>query len=127
MAQSMDPGQSHGNPLVAGAFGLFELALIVLVIIGMWKLFTKAGEPGWASIIPIYNIYIICKIVGKPGWWVLLMCIPFIGVIFWILVAIELAKVFGQGAGFGVGIAFLSFIFIPLLGFGDAQYRGRLA
>src|ERR1700677_1382150 len=78
MAQSMDPGQSHGNPLVAGAFGLFELALIVLVIIGMWKLFTKAGEPGWASIIPIYNIYIICKIVGKPGWWVLLMCIPFI-------------------------------------------------
>jgi hypothetical protein len=89
-----------------------------------WKVFTKAGQPGWASLVPIYNVYILCKIAGKSGWWVLLLCIPFVGFIMWILLCIALAERFGQGAGFGVGLALLSIIFFPILGFGDARYQG---
>ena len=90
----------------------------------LWKIFTKAGEPGWAAIIPIYNFYVMCKIAGKPGWWVILMLIPFVNFIILILVAIGLAHSFGKGSGFGLGLAFLNVIFLPILAFGDARYQG---
>ena len=93
----------------------------------MWKMFTKAGQPGWASIIPIYNIYIWCKIVGRPWWWILLMLIPFVNFIICIILCIDLAKSFGKGVGFGLGLAFLGIIFFPILGFGSAQYQGPSA
>ena len=93
----------------------------------MWRVFTKAGQPGRASIIPIYNLYIWCKIVGRSGWWVLLMLIPFVNFIILIILCIDLAKSFGKGAGFGLGIAFLGIIFLPILGFGSAQYQGAAA
>jgi len=108
-----------------GIGALIELVVLVFLVIGLWKVFTKAGRPGWASIIPIYNVYILCQIAGKPGWWVVLWCIPIVNFVIAIIVMIELAKAFGKGAGFGLGLVFLSFIFIPLLGFGDAQYLGR--
>jgi hypothetical protein len=79
------------------------------------------------SIIPILNIYFICKIAGRPGWWVILMLIPFINFIIWIILCIDLAKSFGKGAGFGIGLILLSFIFFPILGFGSAQYQGPAA
>lgn len=107
--------------------GLVWLIIAVVVIIGMWKVFTKAGQPGWMSIIPFLNFYILCKIVGRPGWWLILMLIPFVNFIIWIVVSLDLAKTFGKGAGFGIGIALLSFIFIPVLGFSDAQYQGATA
>ena len=103
------------------------LLLALLVIVAMWKVFTKAGQPGWASIIPIYNLYIWCKIVGRSGWWVLLMLIPFVNFIIMIILCIDLAKSFGKGAGFGIGLALLGFIFLPILGFGSAQYQGPAA
>ena len=106
--------------------GVIEFAIAILYIVGMWKVFVKAGEPGWASIIPIYNVYVLCKIAGKPGWWVLLMLIPFVNVIIAILVMIALAQNFGKGAGFALGLVFLGVIFFPILGFGDARYQGRL-
>jgi hypothetical protein len=106
---------------------LFYLAIIVVVIAGMWKVFTKAGQPGWAAIVPIYNIVILLKIVGRPVWWLVLLLIPFVNFVILILVSIDMAKSFGKGPGFGIGLWLLSFIFYPILGFGDAQYVGPAA
>jgi hypothetical protein len=103
------------------------LLIALLLIVAMWKVFTKAGQPGWASIIPIYNLYIWCKIVGRPGWWIILMLIPFVNIIVGIILCIDMAKSFGKGAGFGIGLALLGVIFIPILGFGSAQYQGPSA
>lgn len=89
----------------------------------MWKVFEKAGKPGWAAIIPIYNILIILEIVGKPWWWLLLMCIPIVNFVFTIWAYNLLSLSFGKTTGFTVGMIFLPFIFIPILGFGDAQYK----
>src|SRR6266576_243958 len=88
-----------------------ELLIALLVIVAMWKVFTKAGRPGWASIIPIYNMYVWCKIVGRPGWWILLILIPFVNIIVGIILCIDMAKSFGKGAGFGIGLALLGVIF----------------
>jgi hypothetical protein len=106
---------------------IFGLLIALLLIVAMWKVFTKAGQPGWASIIPIYNIYIWCKIVGRPWWWILLMLIPFVNFIVAIILCIDLAKSFGKGVGFGIGLALLGIIFFPILGFGSAQYQGPSA
>jgi hypothetical protein len=106
---------------------IFGLLVALLLIVAMWKVFTKAGQPGWASIIPIYNLYIWCKIVGRPWWWILLMLIPFVNFIICIILCIDLAKSFGKGVGFGIGLALLGIIFFPILGFGSAQYQGPAA
>jgi hypothetical protein len=98
-----------------------SLALSIFYIAAMWKVFTKAGQPGWAAIIPIYNIYIMIKIGGKPGWWVILcLLIPFF--IIWVYNMIS--KSFGKDEGFTAGLFFLGFIFWPILGFGSAKYLG---
>ena len=111
-----------------GMIGLvIYLALVVLVIAGFWKTFEKAGKPGWGSLVPIYNAVLLLEIAGKPIWWFILFFIPIVGLIIAILVSIEVAKNFGKGAGFGLGLAFLPFIFYPILGFGDAKYQGRAA
>lgn len=102
---------------------IIGLLIIVLIIAAQWKVFTKAGQAGWASIIPIYNCYILLQIVGKPWWWLLLMLIPVVNFVIAVIVCIELAKYFGKGTGFGIGIVFLPFIFVPILGFGSAQYK----
>ena len=115
-------GQAPG-PL----FWIFWVAFMILMIVGVWKIFTKAGQPGWASIIPIYNWYVWCKIVGRPGWWVLLLFIPFVNFIVGIVLCIDLAKSFGKGVGFGIGLVLLPLIFCPILGFGSAQYQGPAA
>jgi uncharacterized membrane protein YhaH (DUF805 family) len=115
-------GQAPG-PL----FWIFWLAFTILMIAACWKIYTKAGQPGWAAIIPIYNLYIWCKIVGRPWWWILLMLIPFVNFIIGIILCIDLAKSFGKGVGFGLGLVFLGIIFFPILGFGSAQYQGPVA
>jgi hypothetical protein len=106
---------------------IVSLLIALLLIIAMWKVFTKAGQPGWASIIPIYNLYVWCKIVGRPGWWILLMLIPLVNIIVGIILCIDMAKSFGKGVGFGIGLALLGIIFWPILGFGSAQYQGPSA
>jgi hypothetical protein len=108
-------------------FWIFWLAFTILMIVACWKIFTKAGQPGWAAIIPIYNWYIFCKIVGRPGWWVILLLIPFVNFIIGIILCIDLAKSFGKGVGFGIGLILLGIIFFPILGFGSAQYQGPTA
>lgn len=103
--------------------GLFGLLILVLMIYAGWKVFEKAGQPGWAVIIPFYNIYILLKIANKPGWWLILFLIPLVNFVVAILVSINVAKAFGKGAGFGIGLAFLGFIFYPILAFTDAEYH----
>ncbi len=103
---------------------LIMLVLMILLIASFWKIFTKAGEPGWACLIPIYNTIVLLKIAGKPWWWLLLMFIPLVNFIIIIIFYIELAKSFGKGVGFGLGLIFLSFIFFPILGFGSATHQG---
>jgi hypothetical protein len=98
------------------------LAIILFEIIAFWKVFAKAGRGGWECLIPIWSAYVLLKIAGKPGWWLILLLIPLVNVVIAIMLAISLAKTFGKGTGFGLGLAFLSFIFYPILGFGDAKY-----
>lgn len=101
------------------------IAIIVVVIAGLWKAFEKAGAPGWAAIIPIYNLYIMTKMAEKPAWWIVLMLIPIVNIIVLILISMPIAKKFGKSEGFGIGMAILSFIFWPILGFGDATWQAE--
>ena len=106
---------------------LISLALSLVMIIDMWKVFSKAGKPGWAAIIPIYNIVVWQEVTGRPVWWLILLIIPVVGLVVWFVMAIDMAKSFGKDAGYGIGIAILSFVFLPMLGFGSAQYQGPAA
>ena len=136
-----------GAPIVL-VFMIVLMAIGVLMIAGMWASFSKASEPGWACIVPIYGYVVMLRIAKRPEWWVLLFFISAVGalvsnaggdsqmiggliqligsivsLIVGIIVAIDFAKAFGKGTGFGLGLVFLPFIFYPLLGFGDAEHR----
>lgn len=114
-------------PQISPVVWICYFAVIILMIAAIWKVFSKAGQPGWASLIPIYNLYIMCKIAGRPGWWVLLMLIPLVNVIIAIILLVDISKSFGKGVGFALGLLFLGIIFWPILGFGSAQYQGPAA
>lgn len=122
-----DMGGSGGGGIAGAIGGLIWLAFVVLMVASAWKIFDKAGEPGWAAIIPIYNAVVLLKIVGRPIWWVILMLIPIVGIIVSLIVILDLAKSFRQGIGYALGLMFLPFIFMPMLAFGDASYAGPSA
>ena len=103
---------------------LVVLAISVVVLIGLWKVFDKAGKPGWGAIVPFYNLYCLFDMSFGTGWLFLLMFVPCVGQIMMIIMWVKLAAAFDKGVGFGIGILFLPFIFLPMLGFGDAQYVG---
>ncbi len=103
---------------------IVPLIIMAVMIAALWKVFVKAGQPGWASIVPIYNIVVLVQISGKPVWWVILFFIPLANFVAAILISIAIAERFGKSAGYGLGLAFLGFIFYPMLGFSDAQYQG---
>lgn len=112
---------------VAGASAgasIVSLIVAVVCLVAMWKIFVKAGEPGWAAIVPIYNAFVLFKIAWGKGILFLLMCIPVVNFVVLIMVYVKLAKAFGKGTGFAVGLIFLAPIFMCMLGFGDAQYEG---
>ncbi len=100
------------------------LAIIALMIVSMWRIFEKAGKPGWASIIPIYNMIVMLEIAQKPWWWIFLMLIPYVGMIWGIWTINMMVKKFGKEEGFTIGCIFLPFVFFPILAFGEAQYQG---
>ena len=121
-------------PAVAGVYLFVDLAFYVITAVGLYGMFQKAGQPGWAGFVPIYNIYILLKIVGRPTWWtwfLLLGIIPLIGtlalLVIAIIVAIDVAKSFGHTGGFAVGLILLPFIFYNILGWGSSTYRGPAA
>ena len=115
------------NGGAGGMVMIIYLAFVILMIASAWKVFTKAGQPGWGVLIPIYNAYLMLKIAGKPGWWLILLFIPFVNFVIAIIIALALAANFGKGAGFGIGLIFLPFIFYPILGFGGATYQPVMA
>ncbi|PTQ99512.1 hypothetical protein C8P68_102336 [Mucilaginibacter yixingensis] len=121
---------SAGTAVAAGAIVMFIVIMLLWVlipIVGMWKAFSKAGKPGWAAIIPIYNYIVMLEITGKPLWWCILMLFPCTSLIFVVWNTNLISKSFGKSEGFTVGLFFLPFIFWPILGFGDAQYLGPSA
>lgn len=113
---------------VAGTMAFYLIIgaiYVVLSVVAMWKIFTKAGQAGWKSIIPIYNLIVLCQISGLNPLTILLIFIPFVGqLIFLILLYVKLANAFGQGGGFAVGLILLNFIFMLILAFGKAEYVG---
>jgi hypothetical protein len=103
---------------------IIYVAVLVLLLASNWAIFTKAGKPGWASIVPIYNYVIFLEIIGKPWWWLLLMLVPVLNIVFLIWAVNLLSKSFGKAEGFTVGLILLSIVFLPILAFGDAEYQG---
>lgn len=121
-----DPEISGGAAAIVGIIMFLIYAIVIVVMIaGLWKIFVKAGKPGWAAIIPIYNVIILLEIVGRPMWWILiyLICAPIAAII----ISLDLAKSFGKDIGFGIGLIILPIIFYPMLGFGAATYVGPSA
>ena len=134
--------ESDGGGIFAGimlaVWLVFILAVYVVTVIGLWKMYVKAGKPGWAAIIPIYNWWVWVEMIGRPRWWfwvylaaVLLAWIPVVGFILAIVIfviylmgCLDMAKCFGRGTGTGIGLWLVPFVFAPILGFGDAQYVG---
>lgn len=127
MTYSTDYDAAYGV-IGAGITAVYLLVMLAVAVFGVvctWKLFTKAGEPGWKCIIPYYNLYVFFKIVYGDRWYRLFfLFIPFANIYFFIKFYLDLAKAFGKGAGYGIGLIFLNVIFLPMLAFGDAKYVG---
>lgn len=124
----MEYDYTYADPTAGLAFILpvviIGLLIAVFLIICTWIIYSKAGKPGWASLIPIYNTIVLLEIVGKPLWWIILYIIPFVNIVFAIIVTVRLAKCFGKDIGFAIGLIILPFVFYPILAFGSAQYIG---
>ena len=124
----MDPSAGM-PPEVQQALMMWSVIGLLLTIFGIvvgWKIFVKAGEPGWASLVPIYNLVLLCKIGGRPGWWAILFFIPVIWFVPAILIPLGMAKNFGKDVGFGIALLIPMINMIPLvmLAFGDAEFSG---
>lgn len=118
-AQTASNSSDNTSSIVIGVI------LALIGIVALWRVFQKASQPGWAAIIPLYNVYIILKIAGRPGWWLILYLIPFVNALVHIVVSIDLAKTFGKSSAFGFfGLWLFSLIGFLVLGFGDAKYQG---
>jgi hypothetical protein len=124
--------ENFDTALLAGlitAYLVIVIPIVLIAIVAIWRVFTKAGQPGWAVLIPFYNLYVYSQVVKRPGWWMLLYfasIIPVVGSLAVLFVSIidslRLAKLFGKSSGFGVGIILLGVVFLPILAFGDADY-----
>jgi hypothetical protein len=129
----MDNYNSPSPEALAGLVAFFMAMLIpiliiaVITIVGKWKVYEKAGKPGWAAIIPVYTWIVMLEIVGKPIWWIFLFFIPCVNIVFMIWTINLLSKSYGQTEGFTVGLVLLGFVFYPILGFGNYQYLGPSA
>lgn len=119
-----DSTQSTFSPVA----GLIWLAVVVLAIVIMWKFYQKAGRPGWASIVPFYNTWVLCEIAGRPGWWMFLQFIPIVNLVVTIIIALDIAKKFGKSGAFGIfGLWLFSIIGYAILAFGDSKYENDTA
>jgi len=119
----MAPAAAAGGAVALIVLAI-ELVIAILMIISVWKVFAKAGQPGWAAIVPIYNVIVMLQIAGKPVWWIILFFVPIANLIVAILMLAGIAKAFGKGAGTVIGLILLPIIFWPILGFGSAEYQG---
>ena len=103
-------------------FGIFYFALIIFMVVVQWKIYVKAGKPGWGCIVPIYNIILKLQIACRPIWWIFLMFIPLVNIFFAAVILLDIAKAFGKESIFEAGILFLPFIFFPILAFDSSEY-----
>ena len=124
---SSSVGAAAGIAALISALIIPIIIVSVVMIIAHWKIYEKAGKPGWAAIIPIYNLIVLLEIVGKPLWWIILFLIPCVNIVFLVWVTNLLSKSFGQSEGFTVGLLLLGVVFYPILGFGNYQYLGPSA
>jgi hypothetical protein len=123
IGSQVDTGAAlYSSGFTAGMNTWWSWAFMIISIVSMWLIFNKAKQPGWAAIIPFYNIWVALEVIGKPWWWLLLLFVPIVNIVFGILMCRELARVFKQGVAFTVGLVFLPFIFLPLLAFGPYTY-----
>ena len=124
---AVDSYYSYGTrPTVSPVFTIAYWIVLIIALVASWKLISKAGEPGWKCLIPIYNVYIMFKIVYGNGWKFLLLLIPIVNIVIAIKYVIDLAKVYGQSTLFGVGMIFVPFIFQLILAFGNSEYEGSI-
>ena len=117
-------GAEQGIFAALGVFAFIYVIIFLIIIVSAWKIFEKAGKPGWAAIIPIYNIIVLLEIVGKPVWWIILMLIPFVNFIVAIFVTHLLSRSFGKDIVMTILLLLVPFIGYPMLAFGDAKYVG---
>ncbi len=104
------------------------IVLTAITLAGMWKVFTKAGQPGWTCLVPILNLYILLVVANKPKLWLLLLLfVPIANVIVYVLTWLAVAKQFGRGVGFAIGLMLLPVVFVPILGFGHDRFVGTIA
>ncbi|MCK4653902.1 MAG: signal peptidase I [Candidatus Cloacimonetes bacterium] len=104
-------------------FWIFYFAVIIFMIVVQWKIYVKAGKPGWGCIVPIYNAILQLQIACRPIWWIFLMLIPVVNIVIAIIILFDFAKVFGKGSGFAIGMLFLPIIFFPILAFDSSEYQ----
>ena len=120
------PQHDSGGGASAIIFAVIYLGIMVFMIASLWKMFVKAGQPGWAAIVPIYNLIVLVKVAQRPMWYLALVLIPFVGgLVFSILLSLGIAKSFGKSGGFAAGLIFLPFVFYPMLGFGSATWQAE--
>ena len=105
-----------------GAVSFLLMAVTILMLVSGWKLFSKAGKPGWAIVVPFYNVIVMLEIVNRPVWWILLMLIPVVNLVVSVIVVVDLAKSFGKDVLYALGMILLSIVFYPMLAFGSAPY-----
>ena len=105
------------------AYTAFWIVFAVIMIVASWKIYTKAGQPGWACLIPIYNVIVMIDIIRKPRWWVLLLFVPVANFVISIIMTHGMAKAFGKDVGYTIGLLLLPIVFTPILAFGSAQYQ----
>ena len=122
-----DASQSAAVAAASTVPMLVIVAIMVLMIAAMWKVFERAGEHGWAVLVPIYNVYVLCKVAGISTWWALAAFIPLVNIIFMFVSSVGVAERFGKGAAYGIGLALLPFIFWPMLAWGDSEPVARTA
>ena len=118
--RTLEPVNQGLGPLL-GIFAL-SIPILLLIVVSSWKLFEKADKPGWAALVPVYNVVVFLQIVGRPTWWIALMFVPVVSLIVAFVLSLNLAERFGKGAGFGIALALLGPIFLPILAFSSAQY-----
>lgn len=112
--------------LIGDGLSLLSLVFWALSIVGLWRLFEKAGKPGWAALVPFYNLMVLLELLDHSAWWLLLLLLPLVGLIAWLILCADLAAAFGRGTWYAVGLCFVPGVFLPLLGLDGSHYRRPL-